>query len=79
LNAFADQHALITGGGSGIGAAIAKAMTGAGARVTLMGRDAGKLQDKAKELGAASHRSQPGSNGICCSGKAEWHSHDPRQ
>ena len=54
MNAFADQHALITGGGSGIGAAIAKAMTGAGARVTLMGRDAGKLQDKAKELGAAS-------------------------
>jgi NAD(P)-dependent dehydrogenase (short-subunit alcohol dehydrogenase family) len=54
LNAFADQHAVITGGGSGIGAAIAKAMTGAGARVTLMGRDAGKLQGKAKELGAAS-------------------------
>ena len=54
MNAFADQHAVITGGGSGIGAAIAKAMTGAGARVTLMGRDAGKLQGKAKELGAAS-------------------------
>ena len=52
MNEFADQHAVVTGGGSGIGAAIATAMTGAGARVTLMGRNAGKLKDKAAELGA---------------------------
>ena len=52
MNWFADQHAVITGGGSGIGAAIATAMTVAGARVTLMGRNAGKLKDKAAELGA---------------------------
>jgi len=52
LNGFADQHAVVTGGGSGIGAAIATAMTGAGARVTLMGRNTGKLKDKAAELGA---------------------------
>lgn len=50
---FAEQHAVVTGGGSGIGAAIAEALTEAGSQVTLMGRNAGKLQDKAAELGAA--------------------------
>jgi len=49
---FADQHALVTGGGSGIGAAIAKYLSTAGARVTLIGRDAGKLKGKAEELNA---------------------------
>ena len=52
MSAFTDQHAVVTGGGSGIGASIAKALTDAGAQVTLMGRNAGKLQDKAMELGA---------------------------
>jgi NAD(P)-dependent dehydrogenase (short-subunit alcohol dehydrogenase family) len=52
LISFADQHAVITGGGSGIGAAIAKAMSEAGSRVTLMGRNADKLQDKAAALNA---------------------------
>jgi NAD(P)-dependent dehydrogenase (short-subunit alcohol dehydrogenase family) len=51
LSQFADQHVVVTGGGSGIGAAIATAMTEAGARVTLMGRNAEKLRDKAEELG----------------------------
>jgi NAD(P)-dependent dehydrogenase (short-subunit alcohol dehydrogenase family) len=51
LSGFADQHVVVTGGGSGIGAAIAKAMIEAGARVTLMGRNAEKLRDKAEELG----------------------------
>ena len=32
------QHALVTGGGSGIGRAIAAALAGAGARVTIAGR-----------------------------------------
>jgi NAD(P)-dependent dehydrogenase (short-subunit alcohol dehydrogenase family) len=50
LKSFADQHAVITGGGSGIGAAIAKAMSEAGSRVTLMGRNADRLKDKAAEL-----------------------------
>ncbi len=49
---FADQHAVVTGGGSGIGAAIAKAMGEAGSRVTLMGRNADKLRRKAAELNA---------------------------
>ena len=51
MNTFADQHAVITGGGSGIGAAIAKAMSDAGSRVTLMGRNADKLKHKAAGLG----------------------------
>lgn len=33
------RHALVTGGGSGVGAAIARALTGAGARVTIAGRN----------------------------------------
>ena len=51
MSQFADQHVVVTGGGSGIGAAIATAMTEAGACVTLMGRNAEKLRDKAEELG----------------------------
>ena len=52
MSAFNGQHAVVTGGGSGIGAAIAKSLTDAGAQVTLMGRNAEKLQDKAMDLGA---------------------------
>jgi len=54
LSQFAEQHAVVTGGGSGIGAAIAKAMTEAGARVTLLGRNAERLRNKAQELGIES-------------------------
>ena len=54
MSQFAEQHAVVTGGGSGIGAAIAKAMIEAGARVTLLGRNAEKLRDKAQELGTES-------------------------
>lgn len=45
------KHALVTGGGSGIGAATAKALAEAGVAVTLVGRDEGRLADKAAELG----------------------------
>ena len=43
-------HALVTGGGTGIGAAIAQALDGAGARVSIMGRREGPLQETAATL-----------------------------
>ena len=46
---FNDQHVLVTGGGSGIGLAISQAMVAAGARVTITGRDAAKLEAVARE------------------------------
>lgn len=38
------RHAVVTGGGSGIGLAIARALHDAGARVTLMGRSVERLR-----------------------------------
>ncbi|GAB0493573.1 hypothetical protein MMPV_004858 [Pyropia vietnamensis] len=43
--AYAGRHVLITGGTSGIGLAVATAAVGLGARVTVVGRDAGRLAD----------------------------------
>ncbi len=48
---FDEQHAIVTGGGSGIGAATAKALVDAGSRVTLIGRNPDRLTVKAEELG----------------------------
>ncbi|WP_128926914.1 SDR family NAD(P)-dependent oxidoreductase [Bradyrhizobium guangxiense] len=45
-------HALVTGGGRGIGRAIAAALVGAGATVTVLGRNAAVL-DEAVKTGAA--------------------------
>ena len=45
-----DQHALITGGGTGIGAAIARVLSGAGAAVSLAGRRQAPLDDVASGL-----------------------------
>ena len=50
--ALHQRHVVVTGGGSGIGAAVAQAMAGHGARLTLMGRDRGKLEEQAKRLAA---------------------------
>ena len=47
------RHALITGGGRGIGAAIADSLNELGANITLMGRTELTLQDKCKELNKA--------------------------
>lgn len=43
--------ALVTGGGSGIGFATAKALVNAGASVALMGRTAARVNDAARSLG----------------------------
>jgi len=45
------SHALVTGAGSGIGAAIATALAGAGARVSLAGRRVEPLRALADRLG----------------------------
>ena len=45
------RHAVITGGGSGIGAAIAQRLLADGLRVTLMGRSAARLQAARAALG----------------------------
>lgn len=44
------RHAVITGGGRGIGAAIAHALVARGASVTLMGRDPATLESEATKL-----------------------------
>jgi NAD(P)-dependent dehydrogenase (short-subunit alcohol dehydrogenase family) len=46
------HHAFVTGAGSGIGAAIARALSGAGANVTLAGRRRGPLEEVAGTLDA---------------------------
>lgn len=47
------RHAVITGGGSGIGAAIADRLSALGARLTLMARSEERLRAKAQELSEA--------------------------
>jgi NAD(P)-dependent dehydrogenase (short-subunit alcohol dehydrogenase family) len=44
------RHALITGGGSGIGAAIARTLAQAGSAVSIAGRRAGPLEEVAAQL-----------------------------
>jgi len=48
------QHAVITGGGTGIGEAVARALSNAGARVTLMGRRLDRLEQVTATLSGAS-------------------------
>jgi NAD(P)-dependent dehydrogenase (short-subunit alcohol dehydrogenase family) len=47
------RHALITGGGRGIGASIARALAGHGAKISLLGRTASTLESLAAELQSA--------------------------
>ena len=49
---LAGRTAVVTGGSRGIGRAVAESLTGAGARVTLLARDAQALDRVAGELGA---------------------------
>lgn len=49
---FASKTALITGGGTGIGAAVARRIAGEGGHVVLVGRRKEPLESVAKEIGA---------------------------
>jgi NAD(P)-dependent dehydrogenase (short-subunit alcohol dehydrogenase family) len=48
---LAGRHAIVTGGGRGIGAAIAAALAGAGATVSVLGRDRARLDAQVAALG----------------------------
>jgi NAD(P)-dependent dehydrogenase (short-subunit alcohol dehydrogenase family) len=48
--ALAGRHALVTGGGRGIGAVIAKSLAEAGARVTILARTGSELDETAIDL-----------------------------
>ena len=50
-----DQHALVTGAGQGIGEAIARQLLARGARVTVLGRRAGTLQQLVDEFPGLCH------------------------
>jgi NAD(P)-dependent dehydrogenase (short-subunit alcohol dehydrogenase family) len=53
MGELAGRHAMVTGGARGIGAAIARALLGAGARVTIAGRDPAALAAAAGQMGGA--------------------------
>lgn len=50
MSGLTGRHAIVTGGGRGIGAAIAEMLVRDGATVTLVGRDRARLEAKAKAL-----------------------------
>jgi NAD(P)-dependent dehydrogenase (short-subunit alcohol dehydrogenase family) len=54
-----DKTALVTGGGRGIGAAIARRLAGLGATVIICGRKANQLQETASQIGSEGGRCEP--------------------
>jgi NAD(P)-dependent dehydrogenase (short-subunit alcohol dehydrogenase family) len=55
-NPLQGRHALITGGGTGIGAATARQLSAAGAKVSLLGRRREPLEEVAREVGGCAIR-----------------------
>lgn len=51
MSALAGKRAFVTGGSSGIGAATARALAACGARVAVCGRDGGRTEGIAREIG----------------------------
>lgn len=52
---LAARSALVTGASRGIGAAVARALAGAGAQVALLARDVQAAEDVAAQIGTAAH------------------------
>ena len=59
MGALDGRHALITGGGTGIGAAIARALAKEGAAVSLVGRRKAPLDAVAREFAERPRPSSP--------------------
>jgi NAD(P)-dependent dehydrogenase (short-subunit alcohol dehydrogenase family) len=55
VTALAGQHALVTGANRGIGAAVVRALAGAGANITLMVRDRASAERVAAALATGTH------------------------
>jgi NAD(P)-dependent dehydrogenase (short-subunit alcohol dehydrogenase family) len=55
---LAGQHAVVTGGGTGIGAAIADALAAEGANITLVGRRLEKLEETAQHVRSSRAKSR---------------------
>ena len=52
MQRFAGRHVVVTGGGKGIGKAIAERLAAEGATLTLLARDLGRLRETAGAIGA---------------------------
>ena len=71
MKALRGEHAVVTGGGRGIGAAVAGALAALGADVSITGRDAARLSARVDELA----RNFDGRRRRCTSSAASSPSH----